>query len=73
MMKSSTLFECGPLLPYMHLASTRHHSHDRCSQAFPVFRTLPLPCTILNANRRTNKKTGEAWEQGYADYKQRFV
>ena len=24
---------------------------------------LPLPCIILNANRRT--KTGEAWERGY--------
>ena len=59
MMKSSILFhvfECGPLpLPYMyvHLTSTRRHSRDRCSQAFPVFRTLPLPCIILNANRRT--------------------
>ena len=32
----------------------------RVTQAFPVF---PLPCIILNANRRT--KTGEAWERGY--------
>ena len=23
--------------PYIHLASIWHHSHDRCSQAFPVF------------------------------------
>ena len=38
MMKSSTLFECGPLPPYVHLLSTRCHSHDRCSQAFPIFR-----------------------------------
>ena len=26
-------------------------------------RALPLPCIILNENRRT--KTGEAWERGY--------
>ena len=58
-MKSSTLFECGPLPPYVHLASTRRHSHDRCSQAFPVFVcALPPPCIILNANRRTKKKRG---------------
>ena len=61
MMKSSMLFhvfECGPLPPYVHLASTWHHSHDRCSQAFPVFRALPLPCIILNANRRTKNGRG---------------
>ena len=58
MMKSSTLFyefECGPLPPYVHLASTWRHSRDKCSQAFPVFRALPPPCIILNANRRTKK------------------
>ena len=55
MMKSSTLFERGPLPPYVHLASTRRHSRDRCSQAFPVFRALPLPCIMLNAKRRTKK------------------
>ena len=43
MMKSGTLFECGPLPPYIHLASTGRHSHDRCFQAFPVFHALPLP------------------------------
>ena len=37
MMNLSMFFECGPLLPYIHLTSTRHHSHNRCSQAFPVF------------------------------------
>ena len=58
MMKSSTLFERGPLPPYVHLASTRRHSRDRCSQAFPVFRALPLPCIILNANRRTKNGGG---------------
>ena len=58
MMKSSTLFECGPLPPYVHLVSTRRHSRDRCFQAFPVFRALPPPCIILNANRRTNNGLG---------------
>ena len=33
-----------------------HWIRDRCSQAFPVFRALPLLCIILNANRRTKKK-----------------
>ena len=39
------------------------HSRDGWDQAFPVFCALPLPCIILNANRRT--KTVEAWERGY--------
>ena len=39
-MKYSTLFVVGHHPPYVHLASTRRHSRDRCSQAFPVF--LPL-------------------------------
>ena len=48
----------GNAPPYVHLASTRRHSRDRCSQAFPVFHALPLPCTciILNTNRRTKKR-----------------
>ena len=37
-------------------------SHSRLasfrSQAFPVFRALPLPCIILNANRRTKNGGG---------------
>ena len=40
-MKYSALFESGPhppCPPYVHLMSTRHHSCDRCSQAFPVIR-----------------------------------
>ena len=56
MMKSSTLFVVGHRPPYVHLASTRRHSRDKCSQAFPVFRALPPPCIILNANRRTKKR-----------------
>ena len=58
MMKSSTLFERGPLPPYVHLASTRRHSRDRCSQAFPIFCALPLPCILLNKNRRTKNGGG---------------
>ena len=45
-----------PHSPPIHLTSFT------CSQAFPVFHALPLPCIILNANWRT--KTGEAWKQG---------
>ena len=37
----------------VHLASTWRHTRDGWDQAFPVFRALPLPCIILNANRRT--------------------
>ena len=44
--------------PYVYLASTRHYSRDRCSQAFPVFRALLPPCIILNANRRTKNGVG---------------
>ena len=58
MMKSSTLFERGPLPPFVHLMSTRRHLHDRCSQAFPVFHAFPLPCIILNENRRTKNGGG---------------
>ena len=47
-----------PPPPYVHLASTRRHSRDRFSQAFPVFRALPLPCIILNENRRTKNGGG---------------
>ena len=63
MMKSSTLFERRPLPPYVHLTSTRCHSCDRCSQAFPIFHALPLPCIILKETKE--RKMGEAWEQGY--------
>ena len=46
-MKSSTLFECGPLPP----TSTRHPSGDRGCQAFLVFHALPLRC-IKNKEKR---------------------
>ena len=34
----------------------------KSAKNLPVFRTLPLPCIILNANQRT--KNGSAWERG---------
>ena len=40
------------------LCPPRVHSRDGWDQAFPVFRTLPLPCIILNANRRTKNGGG---------------
>ena len=43
---------------YVHLASTRRHSRDRCSQAFPVFCALLLPCIILNETQRTKNGGG---------------
>ena len=46
---------------YVHLASTWHHSRDRCSQAFP------LPCIILNTNRRTKNRGGLGTRLGFID------
>ena len=43
-------------------ATKRQDKMNEPDEAFPVFRALPIPCIILNANRRT--KTGEAWERG---------
>ena len=66
MMKSSMLCYLNVYLSpstLVYLTSTWRHSHDKCSQAFPVFAALLLPCIILNANQKT--KTGEAWERGY--------
>ena len=48
---------CAPP-PYVHLASTWRHTRDEWDQAFPVFRALPLPCIIPNANRRTKNGGG---------------
>ena len=55
MMKSSALFECEPLPPYVHFASTRRHSRDRCSQAFSVFRAASMYYT---ERKPKNKKWG---------------
>ena len=43
--------------PYVHLASTCRHSRGRCSQAFPVFRAVPLPCE--------EQKSGKTCKRGY--------
>ena len=40
------------------ISSPGVHSHDGWDQAFLVFRALPLPCIILNANRRTKNGGG---------------
>ena len=48
MMKSNTLFECGPL--YVHLMSDVIHVVS-VSRPFPFFATLPLPCITLSANQ----------------------
>ena len=56
MVKSSTLFECEPLPPYVHLASARRHSRDRCSQASPVFhRSSASVYCILNATKEQKR------------------
>ena len=59
-MKSSTLFERGPLPPYVYLASTRRHSHDRYSQAFPVFHALALPCITKTEEQKRGRPGNKA-------------
>jgi len=51
--------------------STWRHTRDEWDQAFPVFHALPLPCTILNANRRT--KNGGGLETRLCIWHNRFV
>jgi len=51
----------GQCPPYVHLVSTRRHSSDRCSQAFPVFRAHPLH--VLHWTKTEEQKMGEAWER----------
>ena len=72
-MKSSTLFQCGPLPPSVNIASTWHHSHDKCSQAFPIFATLLLLQNILNTNWGT-KNWGDLGTKLYntSDKKRKF-
>ena len=52
-----------PSLPYIHPASTRRHSCDRCSRPSPFFTALLLPC-IIERNPKKKNKTGEPWERG---------
>ena len=42
----------------IHLASTSRPPYVTHVMAFPIFRALPLPCIILNANRRTKNGGG---------------
>ena len=69
MMKSSTLFECGPLPMSTSCPPDVIHVIG-VPRPSPFFATLPLPCILLNANWRT--KTGEAWEWGYSVQTQRL-
>ena len=43
-------FVDGHRPPYVHLVSTRRHSHDRVPRPSPFFAALPLLCIVLNAN-----------------------
>ena len=71
MMKSSTLFECGPLPPPMSTSCPPDVIHMiGVPRPSLFFTALPLLCIILNANSRT--KTGEAWERGYSVQTQRL-
>ena len=51
------------LFTYVHLVPTDVVRVISVPRPFPFFTALPLPCIILNANRRTS--TGETWELGY--------
>ena len=54
-------FVVGHRLPYVHLASTTHHSCDRCSQAFPIFfYALLLLCIMLNTTQKRGRPGNEA-------------
>ena len=46
--------------PSVHLASTRRHSRDRCSQSFPV---CHYSCCIITQTKE--QRTGEPWKRGY--------
>ena len=46
--------------PYIHLASTRRLSRDRCSQAFPVIRALPLLYWTKPKNKKRGRPGNEA-------------
>ena len=54
MMKSSALFQCG----LFHFASTRCHSFDWCSQAFPIF--CRSSASVYYAEQTKEQKVG-AW------------
>ena len=52
------VFVVGPLLPYIHLAYTWHHSCAKWDQAFPVFHCVFHFCIALNANQTTKNEGG---------------
>ena len=60
MMRSSRLFECGCLVPYIHDPPSIHlTSFTWCvPRPFPFLATLSLPCIILKANQRKKKWGG---------------
>ena len=66
MMKSSALFERGPLPPYVHLASIRRHSRDRCSQAFPVFRAASVHYTERKPKNKNGGGLGTRLDYSYS-------
>ena len=52
-MKSSIVFERGPLPPYVHLAFTVRHSRDKPSPFFTLFRSV-----YYTERKPKNKKRG---------------
>ena len=69
MMKSSALFERGPLPPYVHLVSTRHHSRKRYSQAFPIF-LCSSTSVYYTEWKLKNKKRGRPGNKATRNVKQ---
>ena len=63
MMKSSTLFEHGPLPRMYTSCPTRRHSHDRCSQGFPIFHHSSASIYYTEGKLK-NKKQGRAGNEG---------
>ena len=58
MMKSTTLFECGPLPPMSTSYPPDVIHVIGVPRLSPFFTALPLPCSILNANRRAKNGGG---------------
>ena len=58
MMKSSVLFECGPLPPTFTLLPPDIIHVIGVLRPSPFFTALPLPCIIMNVNQRTKNGGG---------------
>ena len=54
------LFECGPFPSYIHLASTRCHSHDKFPSPSPFL--LLFHFSVLQRAKTEEQKMVEAWE-----------